>query len=199
MTEPNTSPGTRDLILDAFERALGRYGFRKMTMDDLAHEAGVSKRTIYLHFHSKEELGLEMFARISRRVSPKMDIISTSEGDIVERLRQMLRLRVMERVKTVTPFRHALHELIDAIKDPYTHLRIEVFGQEADLIRRVLDEGVQREVITCRDLDEAAELLIVATGALIPCNTTFDEYTDPKNIERLLDPLINLLLRGLSM
>lgn len=31
-------------------------GFKSVTMDDIAHELGISKKTIYLHFSSKNEL-----------------------------------------------------------------------------------------------------------------------------------------------
>jgi AcrR family transcriptional regulator len=47
-----------DAILDAAERLLARYGYRKMTMDDLAREAGIGKGTKYLHFPSKQEVVL---------------------------------------------------------------------------------------------------------------------------------------------
>jgi len=43
-----------DLILDAADRLLARYGYKKMTMDDLAQEVGIGKGTIYLHFSTKE-------------------------------------------------------------------------------------------------------------------------------------------------
>src|SRR3982751_2316221 len=46
----------RDLILDAADRLLARYGYRKMTIDDLAAEVGIGKGSIYLHFRSKEEV-----------------------------------------------------------------------------------------------------------------------------------------------
>ena len=48
----------RDITLDAVDTLLARYGYQKMTMDDIAREAGISKRTIYLHFVSKEEVAL---------------------------------------------------------------------------------------------------------------------------------------------
>ena len=47
-----------DLILDAADRLLARYGYRKMTIDDVAKEVGIGKGTIYLHFKSKEEIAL---------------------------------------------------------------------------------------------------------------------------------------------
>src|SRR6187397_2922070 len=45
--------GTRDAILDATDRLLARYGYKKMTIDDLAHEVGIGKGSVYLHFSSK--------------------------------------------------------------------------------------------------------------------------------------------------
>ena len=38
----------RDRILDSAERLLDRLGYQKMTVDDIAREAGVGRRTIYL-------------------------------------------------------------------------------------------------------------------------------------------------------
>jgi AcrR family transcriptional regulator len=48
----------RDLILDAVDVLLSRYGYKKMTMDDVAREVGIGKGTIYRYFGSKEELYL---------------------------------------------------------------------------------------------------------------------------------------------
>jgi AcrR family transcriptional regulator len=46
----------RDEILDATDRLLARFGYKKMTIDDLAQEVGIGKGTVYLHFSSKEEI-----------------------------------------------------------------------------------------------------------------------------------------------
>ncbi|MDZ4671974.1 MAG: helix-turn-helix domain-containing protein, partial [Phototrophicales bacterium] len=43
-------------ILDATAKLLMRYGYDKMTMSDIAEEAGISKGAIYLHYASKESL-----------------------------------------------------------------------------------------------------------------------------------------------
>src|SRR5262249_16762278 len=58
----------RDAILDAAERLLARYGFKKTTIDDLAREAGIGKGTVYLHFPSKEEVALCTIDRIVERL-----------------------------------------------------------------------------------------------------------------------------------
>ena len=43
-------------ILDAALDLFVHYGYDKTTVSDIAHEAGVSKGAIYLHFESKDDL-----------------------------------------------------------------------------------------------------------------------------------------------
>lgn len=43
-------------ILDAAAKLFIHYGYDKTTVSDIAHEAGISKGAIYLHFKSKDEL-----------------------------------------------------------------------------------------------------------------------------------------------
>ena len=43
-------------ILDRCERLFMRYGIKSVTMDDVSHELGISKKTLYQYFENKEEL-----------------------------------------------------------------------------------------------------------------------------------------------
>ena len=49
----------RDAILDATDELLIKFGYKKMTIDDLAREVGIGKGTVYLHFPSKEEIAFD--------------------------------------------------------------------------------------------------------------------------------------------
>ena len=80
----------RDRILDATERLLARLGYQKMTMDDVAHEAGISKRTIYLHFPSKEEVALGSIDRIVERLNGRLRALAALGTGPADRLRRML-------------------------------------------------------------------------------------------------------------
>jgi TetR/AcrR family acrAB operon transcriptional repressor len=46
----------QEQILDAAAKVIIRLGYDKTTMKDIADEAGVSRRTVYLYFKGKEEL-----------------------------------------------------------------------------------------------------------------------------------------------
>jgi AcrR family transcriptional regulator len=50
------------LILAAARRMLIKRGFQDIVLDDIAHEAGVAKGTLFLHYKSKDELFSAVFA-----------------------------------------------------------------------------------------------------------------------------------------
>lgn len=54
---------TQDQIVAAAAEVIIRLGYDKTTMSDIAEEAGLSRRTIYLYFKGKEELFEELLYR----------------------------------------------------------------------------------------------------------------------------------------
>ena len=52
-------PGKRAAILDAAKRMFVSHGFERVSMDQIAAEAGVSKLTVYSHFGDKDRLFAE--------------------------------------------------------------------------------------------------------------------------------------------
>jgi AcrR family transcriptional regulator len=53
---PRSANATRKRVLDAAYRQFYRHGFARVSMDDIAAAAKVTKRTLYYHFASKDEL-----------------------------------------------------------------------------------------------------------------------------------------------
>lgn len=54
------APTTRDRILISAYRLIYRQGFARVSVDAIADGAGVTKRTVYYHFESKDEIAAEM-------------------------------------------------------------------------------------------------------------------------------------------
>ncbi|WP_344426094.1 helix-turn-helix domain-containing protein [Pseudonocardia ailaonensis] len=52
-----------DLILDAAADLLVRWGYRRVTIEDVAKQARIGKGTVYLHFRTKESLFLAVLLR----------------------------------------------------------------------------------------------------------------------------------------
>jgi AcrR family transcriptional regulator len=59
---PRSAKLTRKQILDGAYRLFRRRGYSRVTMDDIAAEARFTKRTLYHHFNSKDQLLAEVLA-----------------------------------------------------------------------------------------------------------------------------------------
>lgn len=62
-SRPGAPAGTRERILAAATAQVRRRGLRRVTMDDVAREAGVSRRTVYVHFADRDDLIHGVLAR----------------------------------------------------------------------------------------------------------------------------------------
>jgi AcrR family transcriptional regulator len=67
VTETGVRGRAREAVLDAADRLFYRGGIRATSVDAVADEAGVTKRTLYHHFESKDEL---VSAYLERRDEP---------------------------------------------------------------------------------------------------------------------------------
>jgi AcrR family transcriptional regulator len=91
MTE--TDPSTRQRILAATAEVLGRNGKTKLSLSEVATQAGVSRPTLYRWFASKEEL-LSAFSQYERQIFDSGLAKATAGLKGVDRLDAALRFIV---------------------------------------------------------------------------------------------------------
>ena len=84
----------REAIIQAAIAEFRANGFEITSMDKIAATAGVSKRTVYNHFPSKEELFAEILNQLWTRISAKQSVTYDPEQPLRDQLRQMLLAKV---------------------------------------------------------------------------------------------------------
>src|SRR4026209_2196114 len=158
----------KDAILDATDRLLARFGYRKMTVEDIAVEAGIGKGTIYLHFASKEEVVLSHVDRIVDRLKDRLREIGNSAAPAAERLRRMLLMRVMFRFDSIQHYTQSLNDLLAALRPGLLARRAKYFEEEAEIFAAVLAEGRASGEFEFENERAAARALLEATNGLLP-------------------------------
>lgn len=189
--------GMRDRILDAAERLLARLGYRKTTMEDLAREASICKRTLYLHFPSKEEITLSTIDRIVDRLLALLREVGSSGGPAAGRIRGMLTLRVMFRFDSVRDYYQSVDDLVRSIRPAYMARRARYFAEEAAVFADVLAEGAADGSLDVADAAATALILLLATNALLPSSLSTRELGDRAELQERASGIADLLISGL--
>ncbi|MFJ8627831.1 TetR/AcrR family transcriptional regulator [Kitasatospora sp. NPDC093550] len=94
-------PEKRKAITQAATVVFGREGYVRASMDAIAAEAGVSKRTVYNHFADKETLFLSVALQNSAELTEKIRDLMAKYLDRVVDLRQDLVDFAVERARAV--------------------------------------------------------------------------------------------------
>jgi AcrR family transcriptional regulator len=188
----------RDRILDATERLLGRLGFSKTTIDDIAHEAGIGRRTIYLYFPSKEEVALGTIDRIVARLNDRLYALACGDRPWHDRVRLMLIERVMFRFDSVRDYFHSIDDIFRSLRAAYMARRAQYFEQEGAIFAKVLTDGRAEGAFEFHNAKATAETLLLATNALLPSALSTEELGARDDVEARARRIAELLVSGLS-
>jgi len=153
----------RQRIIEKAAEMFRTYGIRAVTMDMLANDLGISKRTIYEVFKDKDELlqGVLKWMAVKQREMMK-EIMENSEN-IIEAVFKMLN-RMRDHFRTMSPafqmdMRRFHHDIIREleVQDDLPYLRNHI-----EILQRGIREGIFREdinlEITNRCMHEVARI-----------------------------------------
>ena len=191
--EPSWTNPAAHRIVTAARRHFFAHGFRSVTMDDLAEELGMSKKTLYASFPSKEALLRAVLLDKFRSVELDLDrIASGSSTDVLEALHQLLACVQHHAEEIQPPFvrdiRREAPEMFQLVQSRRRDVIQSYFGKILDEGRRA---GIFRKDISTRLM---IEILLGATEAIM---------NPPKMAELGLTPktgflaIITVFLEGL--
>lgn len=148
---------TRAHILTAAKSMFLQYGFTKVTVGEIASKLGISKKTIYKHFKSKDEIVNTLLVDTMNSMDAQCkSILNRQDLPFVDKLREMMKNIAIQYSAMHRPLmedlqRNAPH-IWRKIADFRSTLIHEGFG---DLLRQGVEQGMFRD-----DIDDKLILLI---------------------------------------
>ncbi|MBI3815758.1 MAG: TetR/AcrR family transcriptional regulator [Nitrospinae bacterium] len=131
----------KDRIIDAAEKRFSRYGFRKVTVDDIASDLGISKKTLYLHFKGKEDIAWAVKERMRRDIDKLLQRAKREIPDPIERFKKII-AEVTNRVSVMgsTFMSDIKKEIPDLWRECESFREKEIYKY----IGGILEEGIRK-------------------------------------------------------
>ena len=82
---------TRQQIAETFERHVNSNGYHRTTLDEVARELKISKKTIYVHFDGKRDIYAHLVARQAQRDKARLAASVAQLPDYAARLESVMR------------------------------------------------------------------------------------------------------------
>ncbi len=136
----------REKILSVAAELFIRLGFKNVTMDDIAHRAGISKKTLYQHFTNKPDV---VEAAITQHQDESCRMCGHAESDSKNAVEAMARIMAHfdQMHRQLNPM--ILFELQRFYPEAYEKFRQSLISQDVQAVRanieRGMAEGLYRE------------------------------------------------------
>ena len=183
----------REQVIEAARKLFHRFGFKKVSMDEIAREAGVTKKTIYMYFGSKEEL-LKYF--IQEEISNMEKIVEKVEAqnlDFFETVNQAI-YEILQYIKH-QDFLNIIAREAEWLKNPVIVDSLSLIdGKIQNYIRNKLQKAQEKGYIEYTNLDITTFLIYKMYIALI-----LEWHTNEKEVDEqmLAKTISDILKKGL--
>jgi len=130
----------KDKIIHKASEMFMTLGFKSVTMDDIATNMGISKKTIYSHFNNKETIVAVVTDAIFEEVTTDIDSICAQNNNPIEELYD-IKKRVMEHMRNekASPW-YQLQKYYPAI---YANIKRRQFGFMQECVVKNLLSGLE--------------------------------------------------------
>jgi TetR/AcrR family transcriptional regulator, cholesterol catabolism regulator len=171
--------------LSQADQLFNRYGIRSVTMDDIARDLGISKKTIYQYFADKEEMVMEVTKAAFDEQRCEWEAVTNMARDAVHEL--MLAAEHIEKAfRSMNPnLLYDLRKYHPASWDIYVqHKDSHFYQQVVSNLRRGVAEGYYRKEI---------QVEVIAKLRMEQVQMGFDPKVFPPDRYALADVQLQLL------
>jgi len=169
-------------ILSASAELFRLYGFKTITMDDIARRAGISKKTLYQHFANKHEVVNESLVWYKSHMTEQCEQLMRESENSIEAMVKTLAL-MDEMHKRINPM--AMFELQRFFPETYTKFRELLIEKDAVMIRdnilRGIEEGYYRENLNA---DLLSRYRLETSLMILQPNLIVNERNELLNVNR---------------
>ncbi|MFH2220194.1 MAG: TetR/AcrR family transcriptional regulator [Pseudomonadota bacterium] len=182
-------------IQEAVINLVTRTGIRRVTMDQVATEAGVSKGCLYLHFHSKKELLESVKEACFEPLVDQLQVVLDGPLPPDQKIESFVRRMFGYFDENQGLFRFLLEER-EIAQSQVVRQKDSRYRNFVERIAGVLNDGIVAGFFRNLEYRKVASMLLEAMIAMT-ARRLMDE--DPRPVEEDAQLLIEVFIRGVAL
>ncbi len=167
-------------------------GFKSVTMDDIANEMGISKKTIYAHFSNKTELVRDVTLTMFNHITDGIDCICATHQNPIEELYEIKKFVMLQLKNEKSSPQFQLQKYYPEVHETFKIKHFEkMYDCTMNNLQRGVEEGLYRNNI---DIEFVSRIYFIGVNG-IKDNTVFPVHMFPK--VQLFEDYLEYHLRGI--
>lgn len=128
-------------ILDKAAALFCQFGLSRVTMEEIAHEFGISKKTLYQFYSSKNDLLKEVTDSIYRQIQCRnQSLLKNSEMDFLEKINELIKSS-LENISRTEILKKDLQKNFPELWKHYSNLHSQDYPE---YLEKLLREGIKK-------------------------------------------------------
>jgi AcrR family transcriptional regulator len=183
----------KDRILNKAEEIFFHYGYTRVKMDEIADALGISKKTLYKFFDSKEYLLREIIERIKLNIGANCDIIcNNSNMEFIQKLKTLMNYIAKSSSLLRGPLPEDIQKNLPEIwRDVNEHRERKSLAKFAGLINEGVASGAFR-----KDIDQQIIVLAYVNAVSSLINPEILSQL-PYTGDQVFEMLIKIIFEGI--
>ena len=185
------SEETREYIISKAQTLFYRYGIRSITMDFIASELGMSKRTLYENFKNKDALIFACMERDRQQQEREICQIFSSKTNTIEKLVRCYNRIIYYIKQTSRSFQLDIEHMRSKVSEEADKYREKQFHYIRTILQTGVEEGLVRSDL---NLDIATSL---HNSQLMWIRKVKNTHADEMNHGEILEVYTKIFLYGI--
>lgn len=178
-------------ILDVAQKRMVKFGYRKVTMDEIAKDLVMSKNTIYLYFKSKVEIAKGLFARLKESIDDGQAAIEKENKSSLD----VISKNILFFQKELSPwFEHFLGDIKSELPDLWSDF-ISYRTEKILEIKSLVEKGIQKGIFRKVHPGLAVRVYLGAVDSIINPEILEQEHV---SFQEALEAVLDIWVRGIQ-
>jgi AcrR family transcriptional regulator len=182
----------KERIIQTAHQLFLRYGIKRITIDDIAKQLGMSKKTFYIYFTSKDDLIASVAEKDLTQTQEALDQLIHRHQEPLAHLLALIHFISNQLFRYHPSFIAEIHQRYEKDWDKYQHFMHTVLYLQ---LSQVFQTGIQRGIFR-KDIEASIMARSIVEWLRIPFNSIIfpsNEY----EIKQVSDQLVNTFIAGI--